>query len=256
MKKATHIISFSLLIAATLLVNTLTSSLAWNEIPTQKQFPPGKWSFSAHPYMGEGFESRPIVVTSVRTELKNLSVTAVRIRNISSKPVTAVKLGWYLSNENEKSVVLQQGETPLINIDRSLAVGEEQVIKSPITSFAEIHRLLVQAGHLEGCYRLDVMVTEILFEDQSTWKIGQSVTIQRPNSDPSIVRAMLRKGSLPIVVTPLSLSPACAKQKCDFLPGPPPGYSCGGSDNEEFCTNCGTSCCTTICGFVPECNCN
>src|ERR1051325_12208819 len=176
MQKATYSISLALILVSAFMANASSESFAMNEISEQNQFPQGKWSFSVHPYMGEGYESRPVVVTSVRTEAKNLSVTAVRVRNISSKPVAAVKFEWRLLNENAMNAVLQKGETPLVNVSGGLVSGEGKTLKLPIISFREIYKSLLQGQRLEGGFRVEVAVSEILFEDQSSWTVGQSVT--------------------------------------------------------------------------------
>jgi len=216
-------------------------------------FPGGDWRFSAHPYMGEGFRTRPVVVTSVASEATTLSVTGVRINNISSKGVLAVKLGWSIYDQRNRTKILNQGESSLITLDRVLRSDSDQRLSVPLVSFMEIHKRLMKKGRLEGDYRLDVAVTEILFDDHSTWQVGQPVSTQ---SDVALISVGYSKGLDPIIVTPLKVPDACAKQSCVYDAGPPPGYSCGGSTNEEFCTNCDTTCCNTVCGYVPQCNCH
>ncbi len=254
MRKTTRILGITLLLAATLLTFVRSDNFAGSKASTQKEFPPGRWGFSAHPYMGEGYESRPVVVTSVKTELKDLSVTAVRVRNISSKSVVAVKFGWYLLNESDRRFVLQEGASQVISMEDGLVVGEGKTLQLPIVSFGQVSKTLIRGGRLEGDYRLEIAVTEILFEDLSTWTIGQKVAVQKQASNTLIVKASFRVGTVPLTVTPIKAAPICPKQKCKLVEGPPDGYTCVSSEFEEYCTNCITSCCNTVCSDpTPAC---
>jgi hypothetical protein len=240
-----------LTILATAWLARTSKSLAQNT--SALSFPTGKWTFSAHPYMGEGFKMRPVVVTSVASNANTLSVTAVRLNNISSKPVRAVKLGWTLSEEGGGKV-LKSGETSLIPLDSALGVASNRIVKAQVISFLEIYKPLLKNGRLDGNFRLDVGAIDVLFDDQSAWHLGDRVGMGATNLE-RVTSVVYSKDASPITVTPLELPMACAHQKCAFDGTPPPSYSCGGSDNEEFCTNCGVSCCNTICGQQPSCDC-
>ncbi len=143
---------------------------------TKSVFPPGNWNFSAHPFMGEGYKTRPVVVTSVGSEVTALSVNVVGVRNISSKPVAGIKFGWFLSYDKDRTKVLRKGETPLVAIQPVLEAGSVRGLKPTIFSFLEIHKSLIKKGRLDGNYRLEVAVTELLFSDRSTWRVGQEVS--------------------------------------------------------------------------------
>lgn len=221
----------------------------------QHGLPSGKWSFSAHPFTGKGYESRPVVVTSVKIESRSLSVTAVRIRNISSKAVNTVRFAWYLSNEKDNNVVLKQGETPVTYVDYGLAAGEAKTIKLPIVSFVDIYQPLLRNNQLDGDYRVDIAAVEVVFDDQSKWTPNQEVTILKRTGGAMMLKIASGSGR-PLEVTPLQPGP-CVHQKCKFVEGPPDTYRCEGSENEEYCTNCFTSCCNTLCiDPTPACNCN
>lgn len=222
---------------------------------TYKIFPPGEWTFSAHPFMGKGFDTRPVVVTSVKTDLATFSVVAIRIRNISSKSVTGVSFKWSLTNEKNPKVTLKEGETPLGNVGQELASTHESILTVPVFSFLDIHKKFVKKGRLEGNFRVDIAVSRLLFSDGTFWNEGQAIVIS-PQYFGSFVKAAYFERSGPLQVSPFTVSPACAKQRCVHGGGPPPGYSYGSSEADEFCTNCSHSCCNTICGAVPACNCN
>lgn len=140
---------------------------------TKSVFPPGNWNFSAHPFMGEGYKTRPVMVTSVRSEAATLTVDAVSVRNNSAKRVMAIKFGWVLSYDDERDKILRRGETPLLPMSNVLNVGEGRFLKSAIVSFADLQKSLVKKGRLDGNYRLEVLVTELLFDDRSTWRVDK-----------------------------------------------------------------------------------
>lgn len=214
----------------------------------------GDWSFSAHPFLGEGYESRPVIVSATRTVAKSLTITEVRIRNISSKSVSAVKLGWFIVSRNNPSVILTDGVSPLIPIESSLAVGDTTLLKLPLMSFSEIGPQLAKKAPLLGPYDAFVFVKEILFDDRSTWTVGEKVILRSPVSNISYIKAAFAQRPAVLTVVPLAKPLICPKQQCDFVSDPNPGYTCKGSTNEEYCTNCITSCCSTICSDpTPSC---
>lgn len=217
-------------------------------------FPPGKWNFSANPFMGEGYKTRPVVVTSVASEAITLSVTSVRINNISSKPVRAVKLGWALRERTDKSKILNQGETSLITMEEPLPANSNRILKLQVASFLELYKPLVKKGRLEGSYRLEVGVTQVLFDNQLSWRLGDPVAIRSTNVEQVVDQRRSNHASA-FTVRPILVPVACAKQKCRHDGVPPPSYTCTGSEDDEFCTNCGQSCCNTICGQQPSCDC-
>ncbi|GEM_PF-1760674 len=232
-----------LLFMTTISMGALVNDRLENTLP----LPDGKWGFSAHPYLGEGYESRPVVVTSVKTEKNNLSVTAVKVRNISSKSVTAVRLAWILFTEGKRDLLLLEGETPIIAINKGLATDKAEVLQFPVVSFAEISKSLPKEKQLEGDYRLEVFVKEILFEDRSSWQVGQKVAVRNQLSNVSVVKASFPKKMEPLVVTPLSTALQCPMQACKYVTGIPSYYTCDTSANNEYCTNCVSTCCNTIC---------
>jgi hypothetical protein len=218
-------------------------------------FPPGQWTFSAHPFMGKGFDTRPVVVTSVKTEGLTSSVVAIRVRNISSKTVAALKVRWRLIEEKQPKNLLQEDETPHISVQPGLASENELTLTVPVMSFLDIHKPLVRQGRLDGDFRVDISVARILFSDGSVWTEAQTNVRTLQPQLPFFAKAGFSNPSQPLTINPIRVPAACAKQKC--VPGgQPPSYSCGSSDFDEFCTNCGVSCCNTICGAVPACDCN
>ena len=133
------------------------------------QLPTGNWSFSAHPYFGPGYDTRPVVVITVTaTSTSGLVVNEVGLKNLSSKVVAAVKLRWYLSEERTPDTILLQGQTPLIALSESLPVGKRYLLKFPVLSFAKIHKPLLTSGSLNGDFNVQIEVSEVLYEDGTT----------------------------------------------------------------------------------------
>lgn len=91
------------------------------------------------------------------------------LENNSGKTVSAVKLEWYLTTEQDRSAVLQQGQTPFIAPSGTLPPGKYRELKFPIVSFANIYRPLLKNNVLAGDYRIEIAVAEIQYEDGSTW---------------------------------------------------------------------------------------
>ncbi|MCS6886004.1 MAG: hypothetical protein RMM17_13945 [Acidobacteriota bacterium] len=170
-----------------------------------------------------------------------MRVDRVWLKNISNKPVIAVKLGWRLFTEKDRDSVLLRGETPLLGISLPAYSEETAKVKDPklefplLTFTEKVIASLLKEKKLEGDYSIEVFVTEILFEDGSTW-------IETSSSSESLK------------VTPLVLSQRCPKQRCRFV-SEGAYYMCEGSFLMESCSNAINSCCNVACqeGTVPEC---
>lgn len=242
-----------LALATSLLLLTPLSGWIPSSTAVESQ-PSGNWSISAIPYLGPGFEARPVVVGSVVSDaVKGFRITKAGLKNVSSKQVTAVKLGWRVTAQQARGTVLAKGQTPLVAISGGIPTDGTHVLKYPIFTFAEVYKSLLKGGTLEGRYKVEVLVTEIIFEDGSTWADEPGKT-----SGVAFLKTTLRGTPVaPLVVTPLRLNPqvGCPKQECDFVSGPPLFWTCKSSDDAVFCTNCGVSCCGTACGVAPSCDC-
>lgn len=167
---------------AILLLFLAGDSAIKGQVDGKTDLPPGDWSFSAHPYFGLGYDSRPVVVTSVTSDAsKGLSITKVKIRNMSVLSVSAVKLGWILfdNKDREGANVLQQEQTPLITPSGGLAPNQSLDLDYPVVSFAKICKSMLNRGRLYGAFRIEVLVTEITYADGSNW-IGQYALEKKP----------------------------------------------------------------------------
>ena len=139
-----------------------------------------QWTFSAHPYFGEGYRTRPVVVSAIRTTAKSLTVTEARIRNNSSKPVNSVRLAWILTNEKDgKNEVVYSGESQLLPFEKTLAIGETTLLKLPLFSFSEIKDAISAKHALKGRFDAQVFVKDIVFEDETKWTVGEKVEMKK-----------------------------------------------------------------------------
>lgn len=206
---------------------------------TQRLFPLGNWSVGMHPYLGPGYDSIPVMVTGVTTDARRgIGVTKVSLDNQSGKNVKAVRLSWYLTIEGNPTSILLQGQTPLITRDGTFPAGSHLTIRYPVLAFASIYKPLVKNGALNGEFRIDILVSEILYEDGSTWTRAESsqakfikVTSHAPRPVP--------QGT-------------CPKQACDSKESPSGRvyYGCKASNFNETCANSpdAFSCTNVSCG--------
>jgi len=202
----------------------------------ERQLPKGNWEFSAHPYTGPGYDSRPVIVTSVLSDAaKSLTITKVRVKNASEKSVSAIKLGWALIKEGE-SAVLQRGETPLIAMSSSLQPNNRQTVSYPVVNFGKLSKNYISRDILTGSYRIDIIVSEVVFEDETNW-IGKNRALN----------SFVQFASFSTVST----QAGCPKQKCKYVSEGGAHYICETSSDSEFCTNCSSSCIVTLCGENP-----
>lgn len=137
---------------------------------------------------------------------KQAVTSAARIKNLSAKPVSAVKLGWYVVGHDEgiklarpgscstpsetiTSVItgetarielehLDQNETCKIATQNAASVigaaDKTVIVNSPIISMDDV-KALTTDGTLEtvkGDYVILVAVSEVEYEDGSRWELG------------------------------------------------------------------------------------
>lgn len=253
MQKTTRILALALLLLGAVVMTSVGIGSGGNEAGTQTHSTANNWSVTALPYMGSGYESRPVVVTSViSTATREYRVTGVVLKNISSKPAIAVKLEWGIFHDKAKDALLRR-KTQLIDIDVAGGIPEHKhrTLKFPILSLSDISKALTKEGTIQGHFRIEIGVAEVIFNDGSTWTVGQP-----QKSGAAFVNATYLGRSVPLKITPLPpiSQTGCAKEDCRYNAGPPHFWDCNDTGNPVFCTNCGGSCCNTICG-QPRCEC-
>lgn len=234
LKKAFVMAVLTLVVVATasLLVH---SSFGQNKNDT---LPPGSWMVSAQPYLGTAYESQPVKVIGVVSDASHgFKVTSVGLKNTSSKVVSAVKLRWYITSEESRELVLLQGDTNSVRLGKGLPVGKSEYFETPIVSFGKVSKQLLRAGSLKGIFTIEVAVSQILYEDGSTWEGDPKKTV-------TFVKAGLRPGPLP--------PQGCANQVCQYNVDLG-AYQCVGGLN-QICMNCGRLCINAVCGEpLPMC---
>ncbi|MGH9941955.1 MAG: hypothetical protein ACRD9R_06305, partial [Pyrinomonadaceae bacterium] len=123
--------------------------------------------------LGPGYESMPVRVISVTTSsVKGVKISKVGILNQTPKTLVGVRFKWELSTEQSPEKILLSGETPLVGI--SVSTEEKRAVDFPVFSLGKVSKSLLKEGSLKGSYQVVVAVTEILFEDGSSWKWGDS----------------------------------------------------------------------------------
>lgn len=207
-----------------------------NGANADEPLPPGDWTLTSHPYQGPDLESMPVIVYSVTSGLKGLTVKYVGIWNRSPKAVTAVKLSWSLRTEQDPNTVLLQGQTPSIKFRKGLPAGKQQAVRYGVVSFLKIYKPLLKRGVLRGNYTLDVAVSEAFYEDGSSWTRWEARKV-------GFVKAAS--------VLHSTSAQTCPKQQCGLTTGGT-SYTCQASFDNQYCTNKLTSCTNTICGTTSD----
>ena len=229
-----------LMAVLTLVVVATASILVYSSFGQNKNdtLPPGRWTISAQPYLGTAYESQPVKVIGVVSDTNHgFKVTTVGLKNTSSKVVSAVKLRWYVTSEESGELVLLQGDTNSVMLGNGLPVGKSEYFETPIVSFGRVSKQLLRAGSLQGVFTIEVAVSQILYEDDSTWEGDPKNTV-------TFVKAGLRPGPIPLQ--------GCAGQTCQYDPGLR-AYRCVDGFN-QVCSNCGRTCINAVCGEqLPTC---
>jgi hypothetical protein len=134
------------------------------------QLPTGKWVLAHHPYSRPGYEKMPMVITSVKGDAtKGLEISVTELRNQTSKSVKTYKLSWYLYRTDDPNLILLKGDTPFVYPGK-LAANERRQVDIPVVAFIDIYKPLMKNGSLTGNFVIDVAVTEVQFNDGTTWK--------------------------------------------------------------------------------------
>jgi hypothetical protein len=220
----------------TVLFVMMLSSIAAQTSPasdsSSKQIlPSGKWTIAFHPYLSLNYLDSPVTLYSVSST--NGNVTRFSIYNISSKKVVGVRVKWLVHENQERTILLTEGETSLLRFAKGLPSGGSGYIKHEVISFAKFVRPFVLNGRVDKQFDVDLVIDKVLYEDGSVWELNQGPS-------PDIVRELAAR----IVTTS-----DCARQKCvgaessEVKGGVT--YSCGASTLNERCSVSSNSSCTS-----------
>lgn len=150
--------------------------------------PTGRWSAAFVPDRTQNQSNSPVVVHATRTLMgnekwHNLKLTHVSLSNYSSKTVAAVSLRWITTTRDNPEAMLHQGYTRLF--EARLEKGETKTFESPIIDFAKKSKDLFKDGTLNGDLFLRIRVTDIQFEDGSSWKEWDPLPVAKASNHSS-----------------------------------------------------------------------
>jgi hypothetical protein len=236
-------------LAASLFVTLSLNEVAPGQDGTAAQLPPGNWAVRCSAFRAAGYEALPVLVTGVTSDVdRGIEVTGVNVTNRSNQRLTAVRLSWYLSTQDEPASVLRQGRTKVLNLKRAGGIdpGETREITFPVVSFAAIHKPLLRGGELNGKYIIQVAASEVRFDD------GSSQTLLTSNGRRARAAAFVQAT---FAKTASRATPAaqtfCPNQTCEVVRDSSNvvlGYRCISSVGET-CSNSSTgkSCNSSLC---------
>jgi hypothetical protein len=166
MKQAKKLMVLAVLVFAIMGMAQLSISLGKDERGEKAALPQGHWTLMAIPYLEPNYPANPVVVKSVTTEAdKGLTVTKVGILS-RSKTVSAVRLRWYLSTESHPEIILQQGETPDIQIAGGVSAGQAREMEYPVVSFSKLYKA---SEVLKENFVLNIAVSAVNYDDGTSW---------------------------------------------------------------------------------------
>lgn len=159
---------------------------------SDSKLPDGDWTFSVQPYTGAGYDQRPVFVTATISDITGM-VSGVMLKNNSPSTVSAVKLEWTLTTEDNRASILRRGQTPFIAPSGEIAPGKYKQLGFPIANFGKLSKALLKRGLLSGDYRIDVAVSEVQYADGTTW-----VASSRERGRPAAERVPPRRVTLSV----------------------------------------------------------
>ena len=126
-------------------------------------------SYSVESRLGLGDGPVKVVANESRVE-DGMGITRVLIENLSGKEVVAVRLRWYLFQDETSKSYGKDGETKEIKVDH-LMPGAKKVIASGLPGFDEMFKSLSKDGLISGGHYLEVVISEVVFADKSKWQL-------------------------------------------------------------------------------------
>lgn len=191
--------------------------------PTNNQLPRGGWVAGFHPYHGAGYATVPVRVFSVKSDIRK-GLVGVSLRNRSDKGVKVVTLGWYVSEAQTTGAIVASGETAAIRL--SLPSQEKLELATPAIGWEDVLRPAMTNGVLRGDFDIWVVVSQLVYEDGSTWRFPAPTNVSRVSDK---LNAHFDAG--------------CANQTCKKDGDV---YKCVDGQG-ELCTNHGSECTSSIC---------
>ena len=139
----------------------------------EKQLPVGKWTLAFNLDSLPNNEKSPVQITSSCQTVKNgVSISKIRLSNISAKPVTKVKILWVITESQDKNKILLYQELPFIAVPNELKTSSCINLEESFFSFSNVYNDLISdnSNVLNGDFEVSLAVSEVVFEDLSVWK--------------------------------------------------------------------------------------
>jgi hypothetical protein len=239
MKRAKKFGAFLLLICAILGIAYRSTTLGKDDRAEEARLPQGNWTLTATPYLESSYRSNPVVVHSVTTEAnKGLTVTKVGILS-RSKTVRALRLRWYLSTESNREVILQQGETPEIQVVGGVSAGDIREIEYPVVAFSKLYK---SSEVLNENFIISIAVSAVKYDDEASWSEQAKSRLDYMPPETEQVQALERAHSS-------RTAPPALQQNCyTTCHWATTHYECWIFGGATSCTIVNGSCQVTYCG--------
>lgn len=195
-----------------------------NHRRTEKQLPRTGWVAGFHSYHGRGYDSAPVQVISVRSNITD-GLVGVGLKNHSDKDVRAITLAWYVSEAQGTGQILTEGQTAELKL--SLPDQTKLNVNTPSIRWDDVLRPLVRNESLKGDYDIWIVVRKVVYDDGSIWNFSPPGNVARVTGKQN---AHFESG--------------CANQTCKKNGDV---YQCVDGQG-ELCTNHGQECTSSICG--------
>jgi hypothetical protein len=209
------------------------SSAFSQKIKKNSTLPPGRYTLSASPYLGDSYNAAPVLAYAVRS--KSGDIISVKLATRLPKEVVAIGLKWIATDDEARRNERTSGEVRWINTKGHLDSKRRRLevkFGEPFFSFAQSSPALLKKGETElnGQFNIAVKVVGARYEDGSTWSEGEAV--------PELVNLSSTNPQAP-----------CARQTC-VIDGSGTFFTCQQTNHNTNCTNSSdaTSCTITICG--------
>jgi hypothetical protein len=121
-------------------------------------------------------DSVPVIITSIRMTpdkeyRERAGIKSGRLRNRSANTVRAVKLRWLATtagDSKKRERIFEQAEMELFNVQ--IPAGDEREMEIPLPQLNEKLRKWMAENPLDEGLAITISVSEVFFEDGSSWK--------------------------------------------------------------------------------------
>jgi hypothetical protein len=212
-------------------------------------------SIGCRPFLRAWNDSAAIVVTGVRSELKNgtFLVTQLEIENHTDRPVTAVGLELFVTRPDDADNILKNVESPNFTLSEVLQPGEAEWLVTPQLAFFRVLATLEEDESLIGDFAAHFAVSEVRFSDgleERILELRGGVATVLASYDANASQAASRVPALSAAspsaspsIPPIPSPPPCPDDSCAFDPTtvswaciPVTGLTCTNNLATAMCT--------------------